>query len=75
MGSKYEVIPHLVDVFAGLDIQTAVDPFSASVVVGYAMKAMGKTVTATDYLNFPANVTRATTEKPWRQRRPETRWN
>jgi len=64
MGSKYQVIPHLVDVFAGLEFETAVDPFSGSGVVGYALKAMGKTVTASDYLNFPATVARATIENP-----------
>jgi DNA adenine methylase/adenine-specific DNA-methyltransferase len=64
MGSKYLVIPHLVDIFAGLDFETAIDPFSGSGVVAYALKAMGKSVTASDYLNFPATVARATVENP-----------
>lgn len=64
MGSKYLVIPHLVDVFAGLDFQTAIDPFSGSGVVAYALKVMGKSVTTNDYLNFPATVARATIENP-----------
>lgn len=64
MGSKYQVIPHLVDVFAGLDFQTAIDPFSGSGVVAYALKVMGKSVTTSDYLNFPATVARATIENP-----------
>jgi adenine-specific DNA-methyltransferase len=70
MGSKYQVIPHLVDVFAGLDFDTAIDPFSGSGVVAYALKAMGKSVTTSDYLNFPATVARATVENPGVQLTP-----
>jgi adenine-specific DNA-methyltransferase len=64
MGSKYQVIPYLVDVFAGLDFDTAIDPFSGSGVVAYALKTMGKSVTTSDYLNFPSTVARATIENP-----------
>ncbi len=64
MGSKYKVAPHLVDVFAGLDFDTAIDAFSGSGVVAYALKAMGKAVTANDFLTFPATVARATVENP-----------
>ena len=64
MGSKYRVAPYLLDVFAGLDFNSAVDAFSGSGVVAYALKAMGKSVTANDFLTFPATVARATVENP-----------
>jgi DNA adenine methylase/adenine-specific DNA-methyltransferase len=54
----------LVGVFAGIEFDTAVDAFSGSGVVAYSLKAMGKAVTASDYLNFPATVARATVENP-----------
>jgi adenine-specific DNA-methyltransferase len=62
MGSKYKVIPALVDVFSSLSFDTALDAFSGSGVVGYALKAMGKTVTTNDFLNFPTTIARATVE-------------
>lgn len=71
MGSKYQVVPHLVDVFTRLEFRTAIDPFSGSGVVAYALKAMGKSVTTSDYLNFPATVARATVENPGVQLTPD----
>lgn len=62
MGSKYRVMPHLVDVFADLPFTTALDAFSGSGVVAFALKAMGKQVTANDFLAFAATVARATVE-------------
>jgi adenine-specific DNA-methyltransferase len=62
MGSKYRVLPHLIEAFAGLRFSTALDAFSGSGVVAYALKAMGKEVTANDFLNFPATLARATIE-------------
>ncbi len=62
MGSKYRVVPHLVDVLAGLPFSSALDAFSGSGVVSYALKAMGKRVTTNDFLNFSAVVARATVE-------------
>lgn len=64
MGSKYQVIPHLIATFAKLPFVTALDAFSGSGVVAYALKAMGKQVTANDFLNFAATVARATVENP-----------
>lgn len=64
MGSKYRVVPRLVEVFAGLEFETAIDAFSGSGVVAYALKAMGKAVTTNDFLNFPATVAKATVENP-----------
>jgi adenine-specific DNA-methyltransferase len=62
MGSKYKVIPYLVGIFSELSFDSALDAFSGSGVVGYALKAMGKTVTTNDFLNFPATIARATVE-------------
>jgi adenine-specific DNA-methyltransferase len=64
MGSKYKVIPYLVDVFAGLEFDTVLDAFSGSGVVAYALKMLGKTVTANDFLNFTSTIARATVENP-----------
>lgn len=62
MGSKYKVIPYLVGILSELSFESALDAFSGSGVVGYALKAMGKTVTTNDFLNFPATIARATVE-------------
>ena len=64
MGSKYRVAPLLVDIFRTLDFDTALDAFSGSGVIAYAMKSMGKRVTANDFLAFPATVARATVANP-----------
>ena len=60
MGSKYKVVPALLDIFAGLEFDTAMDAFSGSGVVGYALKAMGKQVVANDFLTFAATIASAT---------------
>jgi adenine-specific DNA-methyltransferase len=62
MGSKYRLVPALRSVFATLDFDSAVDPFSGSAVVAHALKGMGKRVLAADYLQFAATVARATVE-------------
>lgn len=64
MGSKYRVVPYLVQVFNGLHFDTALDAFCGSGVVSYALKEMGKQVTANDFLNWPATVARAVIENP-----------
>lgn len=71
MGSKYRVIPYLVDVFAKLPFSTVLEAFSGSGVVAFALKAMGKEVTANDFLNFTATVARATVENPGVQLDPQ----
>jgi adenine-specific DNA-methyltransferase len=60
MGSKYRIVPTLLEVFADLRCQTILDAFSGSGVVGYALKALGKSVVANDFLSFPATLARAT---------------
>jgi len=60
MGSKYRLIPHLAEVFAEIGGRTALDAFSGSGVVSYALKCLGYEVTANDFLNFPSVIATAT---------------
>ena len=60
MGSKYKVVPALLGILEGLEFGTALDAFSGSGVVGYALKAMGKQVIANDFLRFSATIADAT---------------
>ncbi len=60
MGSKHRLLPWLHGVLRGLDFETAADPFAGSGSVAYLMKAMGKRVIASDFLNFPAVLASAT---------------
>jgi len=64
MGSKYKVVPYLERIFSSLDFDTAIDAFSGSGVVGFALKEMGKQVTANDFLNFTATIAKATIANP-----------
>lgn len=52
MGSKQAILPDLYHVFDKLEFATALDAFSGSACVSYLLKAMGKSVTANDFLNF-----------------------
>ncbi len=45
---------------SGLEFDTAADPFVGSGCVSYLMKAMGKRVVASDFLNFPVVLATAT---------------
>lgn len=60
MGSKYKVVPALLDILDGLEFSTVLDAFSGSGVVGYALKATGKQVVANDFLRFSATIADAT---------------
>jgi DNA adenine methylase/adenine-specific DNA-methyltransferase len=60
MGSKYRLVPHLSAVFSEIGGQTALDAFSGSGVVSYLLKTLGYQVTASDFLNFPTVIARAT---------------
>lgn len=62
MGSKYRLIPQLAEAFAEIGGRTALDAFSGSGVVAYALKALGYAVTTNDFLNFPSIVAAATVE-------------
>jgi adenine-specific DNA-methyltransferase len=60
MGSKHRLLPWIHGVLRGLEFQTAADPFAGSGSVAYLLKAMGKQVIASDFLNFPAVLASAT---------------
>lgn len=64
MGSKYRLLPWIHEVLSPLGFHTALDAFSGSGCVAYLLKAMGKRVTANDFLNFCAIIAKATTENP-----------
>ncbi len=59
MGSKHRLLPWIHSILAGLSFQTAADPFSGSGCVSYLLKAMGKEVSSSDFLNFPHVISRA----------------
>jgi DNA adenine methylase/adenine-specific DNA-methyltransferase len=64
MGSKHRLLPWIHSVLRTIEFQTAADPFVGSGCVGYLMKAMGKRVLASDFLNFPAIIADATIANP-----------
>lgn len=64
MGSKFRLLPWIHDVLQEFDFDTALDAFSGSGCVAYLLKAMGKQVTANDFLNFSATIALATVENP-----------
>ncbi len=64
MGSKVRLIPWLHGVLSELHFDTALDAFTGSGAVAYLLKAMGKQVTANDFLNFSATIGRAIVENP-----------
>jgi len=62
MGSKTRLLPWIFETLNTLDFESAIDPFSGSGCVAYLMKAMGRRVIASDFLNFSSTVARATVE-------------
>ena len=62
MGSKFRLLPWIMEVLDRLDFDTALDAFSGSGCVSYLLKALGKEVTANDFLNFSATITKALVE-------------
>ncbi len=62
MGSKHRLLPWIHSVLQTLDFETAADPFVGSGCVAYLLKSMGRCVIASDFLNFPATVAKATVE-------------
>jgi adenine-specific DNA-methyltransferase len=60
MGSKHRLLPWIHGVLQTLEFRTAADPFVGSGAVSYLMKAMGKRVAASDFLNFPVILAAAT---------------
>ncbi|WP_206107632.1 DNA adenine methylase [Paludisphaera rhizosphaerae] len=59
MGSKHRLLPWIHEVLRDLPFDTAADPFCGGGCVAYLLRAMGKTVAASDFLNFPAVLARA----------------
>jgi DNA adenine methylase/adenine-specific DNA-methyltransferase len=59
MGSKHRLLPWIHEIFCTLAFDTAADPFVGSGCVAYLLKAMGKGLTAADFLNFPTVLARA----------------
>lgn len=62
MGSKRRLLPWIHQILASLDFQSGWDPFCGTSSVAYLIKAMGKRVIASGFLNFPAIIARATVE-------------
>ncbi len=60
MGSKHRLLPWIHGVLCTLPFDTAADPFVGSGCVAYLLKAMGKRVIASDFLNFPSVLAAAT---------------
>jgi DNA adenine methylase/adenine-specific DNA-methyltransferase len=60
MGSKHRLLPWIHGVLSSLKFDTAADPFVGSGCVAYLLKAMGKRVVASDFLNFPTVLATAT---------------
>jgi adenine-specific DNA-methyltransferase len=60
MGSKRRLLPWIHGVLQSLPFETAADPFVGSGCVAYLLKAMGKRVIASDFLNFPTVLAAAT---------------
>jgi DNA adenine methylase/adenine-specific DNA-methyltransferase len=60
MGSKHRLLPWIHGILRGLSFETAADPFVGSGCVAYLLKAMGKRVIASDFLNFPTVIAAAT---------------
>lgn len=67
MGSKNRLLPWIHSVLSTLDFETAADPFSGSGCVGYLLKAMGRRVIASDFLNFSATIAQAAISNSQRQ--------
>jgi len=55
MGAKSKLLPQIWDIASHFKFQTAIDLFSGSGIVGYMLKAQGKTVISNDYMAM-ANV-------------------
>jgi DNA adenine methylase len=62
MGSKQRLLPFILKHLAKLKFSSALDAFSGSGCVGYAIKQTGARVYANDFLNFCFQIARATVE-------------
>ncbi|MBI2266166.1 MAG: DNA adenine methylase [Armatimonadetes bacterium] len=64
MGSKHRLLPWISEILSSLKFDTALDAFSGSGCVAYLLKALGKRVTANDFLHFSYHLTNALTANP-----------
>ncbi len=62
MGSKYRLLPWMHQVFSEIEFDTVLDTCSGSGCVAYLFKAMGKQVTANDFLHMSFTLTQALIE-------------
>jgi DNA adenine methylase len=62
MGSKQRLLPFIMKHLSKLKFNSALDAFSGTGCVGYAMKRAGARVYANDFLNFCFQISRATIE-------------
>ncbi len=62
MGSKRRLLPWIYEVLNEIDFESSADPFSGSASVSYLMKAMGRRVVSSDYLNFSTTIAKAIIE-------------
>ena len=62
MGSKSKLLPEIWSVVSQFNVNTVVDLFSGSGVVGYMLKAQGKAVVSNDYMAMSATFTKAMIE-------------
>lgn len=62
MGSKYKLAGRLAEIFDSLPPGPALDAFSGSGIVSYALKALGRSVVSNDHLVFAAALTEALVE-------------
>src|SRR5438132_10432651 len=62
MGSKYRLLPWMHRVFSDIEFDTVLDACSGSGCVAYLFKAMGKAVTANDFLHMSVTLAQALVE-------------
>lgn len=72
MGSKHRLLPWIQSVLSDIPFSTALDAFSGSGCVAYLLKAMGKQVTANDFMRFSTTIARGLVENPGRRLPPAT---
>ena len=67
MGSKHRLLPWIHSVLRGIPFDSALDAFSGSGCVAYLLKAMGKRVTASDFMHFSSTLASALVANPGRR--------
>ena len=62
MGSKYRVLPFILDCIKDLPFESVIDAFSGSGCVSYMFKQAGKRVISNDFMHFCSHITTALIE-------------